>query len=371
MRTLRLSTLTMIILALLGGLAGAAMSQDRQGTTTRVTGESPGGRAVSEGTSVYRDGVVKVRNAVFEHEMKWSDPRLPSLMRVAENSDWRGLGDDSGVAIATVSSVRLDGPAGSWTGLEHGLIEELEAGNGVSRFMVLSGEGAYEGLSAMLSRTYEMSDYGKPVFEGYIFDDALAPMPDMPEPFDQSRDQVLEGAIDDEDATGMATDAEDASKTIAGAEIAGPAWVTGTVTLARCSGMTSISQDDVQHERGYVCGPQTWATSDPRLTGSATLTWNADVYESAEGTISLSAGTYDVRSDSGGWLCHYTDGVAHGSGMFSVMDSEPTLTCAGDGANEGLSAMLMLDWTSGPPNLPLTGLIFAGDAPPLPATTAE
>ena len=53
------------------------------------------------------------------------------------------------------------------------------------------------------------------------------------------------------------------------------------------------------------------------------------------------------------------------------MDSEPTLTCAGDGANEGLSAMLMLDWTSGPPNLPLTGLIFAGDAPPLPATTAE
>ena len=147
-------------------------------------------------------------------------------------------------------------------------------------------------------------------------------------------------------------------------------WVTGTLGLHPCSGMTATREAGVTHERGYVCG-QTWTTSDPRLTGSATLTFNADVYESDEGTISLSAGTYDVRGESGGWLCDYADGVAHGSGLFATMDSVSTITCAGDGANEGLSAILMLDWTNGPPNIPLTGLVFTGEAPPLPDLSAE
>ena len=53
------------------------------------------------------------------------------------------------------------------------------------------------------------------------------------------------------------------------------------------------------------------------------------------------------------------------------MDNGPTITCAGDGANEGLSAILMLDWTNGPPTIPLTGLVFTGEAPPLPDLSAE
>lgn len=154
-------------------------------------------------------------------------------------------------------------------------------------------------------------------------------------------------------------------------DVAAPVWVTGAVWLARCSGMISTSEAGVTHERGYVCSPQSWTTSDPRLKGFAKLTWNADVYESDEGPISLSAGTYDVRSESGGWLCHYTDGVAHGSGEASTLDSEQTLTCAGDGANEGLSAMLILDWSKGLPSVPLSGLIFTGEAPPLPELSVE
>jgi len=361
MRTLRLSLAGTAILALLGGPSSAAMAQDEQGTATHVTGKSPGGQTVSEGTFTYEDGFSEVRGAVYEHDIEWSDPRLPSLMRVTENLDWHPVRDGSGAAISIVSSVRLEGPDGAWTGLEYGLIEQLEAGDGVTRLVVLSGEAAYEGLSAMFARTYETDDYAKPVFDGYIFDGELPPMPDAPGPFGQSDGDTSEAATDVEVAVPeAATDVE----------VGAPVWVSGTVMLARCSGMTSTTEAGVKHERGYVCGPQTWTTSDPRLTGTGTLTWNADVYELGDATVSLSAGTYDVRSESGGWLCHYADGVAHGSGTTSTLDNEPTLTCAGDGANDGLSAMLMLDWTNGPPSLPLTGLIFADAAPPLPEVPA-
>ena len=51
------------------------------------------------------------------------------------------------------------------------------------RMMLLSGEGAYEGLSAMLQRQYEViTTASRPVFEGYIFEGELPPMPEPLEP---------------------------------------------------------------------------------------------------------------------------------------------------------------------------------------------
>jgi hypothetical protein len=362
MRRLRRFLAGAVTLMLLGGSSGTTMAQDQQATATHVTGASAGGRALSDDTAGSRGDMGARRDAVYEHEVEWSDPRLPSSMRVAENFDWHPISDKLGAAISIVSSVRLEGPDGAWAGLEYGLLEQLDSGDEVTRLMVLSGEGGYGGLSAMLARTYETADYGKPIFDGYIFDAEMVPMPEAVEPFGQPGGE----ATRDDDA------AEDVpTRAASDVEADAPVWVTGTVMLALCSGMTSTSEAGVVHERGYVCGPQRWSTSDPRLTGTATLTWNADVYDLGEATISLSAGTYDVRSESGGWLCDYADGVAHGSGSSSRLDNEPTLTCIGDGANEGLSAMLTLDWSDGPPNLPLRGFIFAGEAPPLPGLATK
>jgi len=158
-------------------------------------------------------------------------------------------------------------------------------------------------------------------------------------------------------------------------EAVAPAWVTGTIALgASCSGPTaSTPEPDVQPEREHHrCSTQTWTTSDPRLTGTSTSTWDADVYVLDEAIISVSAGTYELRNESGGWLCHYRDDLAYGMGRYATGATEQTVTCVGDGAYDGLTAILFLDWSDSPPSsVPLAGLIFPGEAPPLPELLAS
>ena len=50
--------------------------------------------------------------------------------------------------------------------------------------MVLQGAGAYEGLSAMFTTTYEEPPTSGqvPDWAGYIFEGALTPVPEPPEP---------------------------------------------------------------------------------------------------------------------------------------------------------------------------------------------
>ena len=152
-------------------------------------------------------------------------------------------------------------------------------------------------------------------------------------------------------------------------------WVTGTVSLAAfCSAPTaSTSEAGVQPELlSSQCGPQRWSTSDPRLTGTATEIWNDAMYEVDGATVSVRAGIYDVQNESGGWLCRHPDGLTHGSGPYAATDNEQTVTCAGDGAYDGLTAILFLDWSNSPPSsVPLDGLIFSGEPPPLPERPAS
>jgi hypothetical protein len=161
----------------------------------------------------------------------------------------------------------------------------------------------------------------------------------------------------------------------ADADPVAPVWVTGTVGLASsCSGPTaSAPEPSVQPEREHHrCGPQRWSTSDPRLTGTATDTWDMDVYVTDQAIYSVRAGTYEVHNESGTWLCHYRDGLSYGMGRYAVGANDETLTCTGDDAYEGLTAILFLDWTDSPPNdVPLAGLIFSGEPPPLPELPAS
>jgi hypothetical protein len=146
------------------------------------------------------------------------------------------------------------------------------------------------------------------------------------------------------------------------------AWVTGTITLAStCTDATMTVEKDVGlHYRGFRCEPQTWTTSDPRLTGTAVSTWNTNVYFAGGDGITVNAGTYDVRNDGGGWLCHYADALGHGMGGVTggTSDNDETVTCLGSGGYEGLTAIIANDWTTDP--VSLKGLIFPGEAPPIP-----
>ena len=184
MRTLRLTRVSTLALAVLGGLTGSVVAQDDEDlviTATRVTGETTARREVFGGSYQFVDGVDQNREAVFEDTFDWSDPRLPSVMQLTENLDIHYRGDDQN-AWAWVGSIRLEDADGAWTGREYGMGEWI--GDGLvlrPRMMPLSGEGAYEGLSAMLQRRWETDDptYTASV-DGYIFEGELPPMPDAP-----------------------------------------------------------------------------------------------------------------------------------------------------------------------------------------------
>ena len=162
------------------------------------------------------------------------------------------------------------------------------------------------------------------------------------QPFDQQGGNV----------PGAATDTEPVPAT----------WVTGSVVYGTCASPNLTSQDGVTREQ-YRCEPQTWTSSDDRLGGSATIMWNADLYEVDGQTYSLSAQVWEVRDDSGGWLCRNPDGLNRGSGKHpTAVQGTEMLTCVGNGAHDGLTAVLVADWTT----KTIEGLIISGEGPPLP-----
>lgn len=157
------------------------------------------------------------------------------------------------------------------------------------------------------------------------------------------------------------------SDSVPGAEADSPTWVTGTGFWApSCSGPTSTEDDgDVTRERGYVCEPTRWETSDPRLTGDASWRWNADVYTTDEGQRTVVHGAEYLRNEGGGWTCPILR-LANRSGnnpdQYNISDTQ---LCVGDGGYEGLSALIVWPGENSTSSS-LLGLIFSGDVPPLP-----
>jgi len=173
-------------LALLGGLSAVAVGQadgDRPVTATFVTGRQTDAREVHGGGYAQVGGVDQNRAAVYEDTLEWSDPRLPSSMWISENLDMHYLGDGY-EAWVWAGSIRLEDEQGAWTGQENGMGEFMDDSLVLRpRVMMLRGEGAYEGLTAVLQRSWDPDDptYHATV-EGYIFETESPPMPDVPMP---------------------------------------------------------------------------------------------------------------------------------------------------------------------------------------------
>jgi hypothetical protein len=150
-----------------------------------------------------------------------------------------------------------------------------------------------------------------------------------------------------------------------------PTRVTGDIQPApSCSSPDFEVDGDVRRSRNGECSPQTWTSSDPRLTGEVSNRWNEDTYQTDEGSISVGMDTRYLRNDDGGWACSYGY-LVDGSGQFAdpLAGSTSTYTCTGDGGYAGLSAILVLEDTGGF-SADIVGLIFPGDLPPLPEPPA-
>ncbi len=169
----------------------------------------------------------------------------------------------------------------------------------------------------------------------------------------------------------------DQQRTVPGASVeVEPAWVTGTVRFAdSCSDVETDTRAYAARQSDLLCAPQTWASSDPRLGGPATSIYSESVYvgdEAAE-TYSVYSAAWNIRGESGGWRCANPHGLIAGEGIMTIaFQSHERLTCVGYGDNEGLSAVLKADWSTGSnftDRATFEGLIFPGEVPPVPDAT--
>lgn len=152
-------------------------------------------------------------------------------------------------------------------------------------------------------------------------------------------------------------------------ETIAPTWVTGNIGLApSCSVPDSEEDGVVTHQWSYVCNPQTWTASDPRLSGEVAAVWNTNVYQTDNGPRAVTVDARYVQNDGGGWTCSSVF-LSEGGGLFAPAFTGTTWTCVGQGGYDGLSAVVVEPDDSA--GYPFVGLIFSGDLPPLPEPPAE
>lgn len=164
-------------------------------------------------------------------------------------------------------------------------------------------------------------------------------------------------------AIGVAAQQTAAESTAAAMFTAEIGWAAG------CDSGISVPDSDPEHQVGWSCGPQAWTATDPRFTGSASNTWNHDVYRLEGGTYSVTVGYLAVENEGGGWICPYQQ-LETDSGLQSrPVDGGYIATCTGSGDYDGLSALLSLESTEGQTGV--TGLVFEGELPPGPEVASE
>ena len=117
MRTLRLSLVGTVILALLGGLGGVVAAQEEAATATYVTGTviSDPGWSSPESES-FEGGVDQLLGMRVERQVEWSDARLPATMATDMNLAFYS----SETGPTSAQTHLLDGPDGTWTATERG-----------------------------------------------------------------------------------------------------------------------------------------------------------------------------------------------------------------------------------------------------------
>ena len=155
----------------------------------------------------------------------------------------------------------------------------------------------------------------------------------------------------------------------AGTDVGGPTWVTGDIQPVdgTCSSRDNGSDSGVARS-AYTC-VQTSTSSDPRLTGTVTKSWNEDTYQTDEGPISVGVDALYLRNEDGGWSCSHSY-VAKGSTPGTEPLTKSTFTCIGEGGYEGLTAVLVSEQVAGAYAGEFAGLIFPGDLPAVPEAPA-
>jgi len=193
MRATRLPLALAATLGLLAGLTLTVVAQDEEpAPVTFVTGTvveqwmHDDASAADEssphpdvrGYEVIEDGSL----GLIEQSVEWSDPRLPSQHWFTARYQMIYDLDTEKGALTTTSNHLLEDEDGSWRG--SGRFVKADAGEHQYGFYMLEGEGAYEGLYALLRGTAEVLAHGpyELSYEGHIFEAEPLSQPGTPVP---------------------------------------------------------------------------------------------------------------------------------------------------------------------------------------------
>ncbi len=154
----------------------------------------------------------------------------------------------------------------------------------------------------------------------------------------------------------------------AAAELATPARVAGAIQGGGnvVQPPTETVVDDVLEVRGFYLTGDALEMDDPRMTGSISVTFNADVHKVGDfEEIVLEAIELRIDNDDGSWqglgtaLTHAGPEIPDGETI-----NLQTLPMTGAGAYEGLSAYTLWDFSQDP--VTVEGVIYEGGLPQFP-----
>jgi hypothetical protein len=144
-----------------------------------------------------------------------------------------------------------------------------------------------------------------------------------------------------------------------------PAYVTGTVADGGGGSRgTTTSADGFTRIDGYE-STNLWEASDPRLNGTAFHTGNWQRYGAAG--FQVEAGTRVLENDGGRWV-GTTTALARGDLASGEVNTD-TMVLHGEDAYDGLTAYVLMDWTSSPTSF--AAAVFPGEMPSFPELPAE
>ena len=113
--------------------------------------------------------------------------------------------------------------------------------------------------------------------------------------------------------------------------------------------------------RGGGAYELTATNSDPRLEGTYHYSEDSDVYQGPETLLAAAMGTLRIQNDEGAWQGSFPYAfLADGSGTTGSAVLE------GEGAYEGLSAIMAVRFLFPECAMDTRGLIVGGEAPPTP-----
>lgn len=183
MKGLKTTIATVFAVGLLAGSAVGVAAQDEEPTgSTYFTGTiARDGTLVSEPSETVVDGILEGRGIVFEGEsIETTDARMTGTLSRALNGNVHKVGDFEELVLET-AAWRIENEGGSWSGqgsaLIHGGAEMSDDEATDLDTILLTGEGAYEGLTA-----YVIADWTEDpvVIEGAVVVGEAPPVPELP-----------------------------------------------------------------------------------------------------------------------------------------------------------------------------------------------